>query len=412
MEHPPEPRLPVGSVVDLQAALDALGAAVEAVVAHGADAWARLNQYDRTHAAKRMEASRKKLSLADAAFITAHEDAMSDIPARRVRLISRILNITRCEAKVRLAAATRVSGRPDPWAADPGAPGPDYMPYLADAVATGDADCTAVEKVDRQIRALPASVQADITAAADEPCATLVRTQGPDSLDSLRNFLLDLAGAEETYTDKDHQRLRSFTVGRRGIDGMTPERGLLTPEAAATLTRLMIDHASTGSLCDGRDEANEDTRTPDQRRHDVLLAGYGPDKPLATGRGATTIVTVMGIDQLSSGRGTALTDVGVHVPVSTLVKDPESITGCLQIQGFEGRTLFFGRTRRLGSLDQYLALVGEEGMSSAPGSDSPPAASLMHHIVGGVSRGQDRSGQLHLRRSPTACVGGRHTDRP
>jgi len=399
-------------VVDLQAALDALGAAVEAVVAHGADAWARLNQYDRTHAAKRMEASRKKLSLADAAFITAHEDAMSDIPARRVRLISRILNITRCEAKVRLAAATRVSGRPDPWAADPGAPGPDYMPYLADAVATGDADCTAVEKVDRQIRALPASVQADITAAADEPCATLVRTQGPDSLDSLRNFLLDLAGAEETYTDKDHQRLRSFTVGRRGIDGMTPERGLLTPEAAATLTRLMIDHASTGSLCDGRDEANEDTRTPDQRRHDVLLAGYGPDKPLATGRGATTIVTVMGIDQLSSGRGTALTDVGVHVPVSTLVKDPESITGCLQIQGFEGRTLFFGRTRRLGSLDQYLALVGEEGMSSAPGSDSPPAASLMHHIVGGVSRGQDRSGQLHLRRSPTACVGGRHTDRP
>ncbi|WP_313005636.1 hypothetical protein [Corynebacterium variabile] len=103
---------------------------------------------------------------------------------------------------------------------------------------------------------------------------------------------------------------------------------------------------------------------------------------MATGRGATTIVAVMGIDQLSSGRGTALTDVGVHVPVSTLVKDPESITGCLQIQGFEGRTLFFGRTRRLGSLDQYLALVGEEGMSSAPGSDSPPAASLMHHIVG------------------------------
>lgn len=348
----PEPRPPVGSVVDLQAALDALGAAVEAVVAHGADTWARLNQYDRTHAAKRMEASRKKLSLADAAFITAHEDAMSDIPARRVRLISRILNITRREAKVRLAAATRISGRPDPWAADPGAPGPDYMPYLADAVAIGDAACTAVEKVDRQIRALPASVQAEITAAADEPCATLVRTQGPDSLDSLRNFLLDLAGAEETYTDKDHQRLRSFSVGRQGIDGMTPVRGLLTPEAAATLTRLMIDHASTGSLCDGRDEANEDTRTPDQRRHDVLLAGYGPDKPLATGRGATTIVAVMGIDQLSSGRGTALTDVGVHVPVSTLVKDPESITGCLQIQGFEGRTLFFGRTRRLGSLDQ------------------------------------------------------------
>lgn len=382
----PEPTPPVGSVVDLRAALEALDAAVEAVIDHGPETWSRMNQYDRIHAAARMERSRKKLSLADAAFITAHEDAMSDIPARRVRLISRVFNITRREAKVRLAAATRISERPDPWAADPGAPGQDHMPRLAAAVATGDADCTAVEKVDRQIRALPASVQAEITAAADAPCATLVRTQGPDSLDSLRTFLLDLTGAEETYTDKDHQRLRSFTVGRQGIDGMTPVRGLLTPEAAATLTRLMIDHASTGSLCDGDDDKDEDTRTPEQRRHDALLAavnaGYRKGGELPTGRGATTIVAVMGIDQLTSARGTALTDVGVHVPVSTLVEDPERITACLQIQGFEGRTLFFGRSRRLGSLDQYLALIGEEGMSSAPGSDAPPAASHMHHIDG------------------------------
>lgn len=407
----PEKIPEVGSVVELRESLERLEDAVGAVVRHGADTWSRLSAVDRQRLAGQMERSRKKLCLADAAFIDAHEASMSDVPQRRARLISRIFHITLREARTKLAAATRLSARPDPWSADPGAPGPDHMPYLTAAVADGRADCTAVEKVDRQIRALPSAVQAGITRIADEPVAGLVRTQGPDALDSLRGFLLDLVGAEEPYTDADHRRMRSFTVGRQGPDGMTPVRGLLTPEAAATLTRLMIDHAGTGALCGGGGDsgtgssdgagtagvsttdvsATDDRRTPEQRRHDALLAavnaGYGPGKPLSTGRGTTTLVAVTDLATLASARGTALTDVGVRVPVSTLVEDPDRVRTCLQLLDIEGRTLFFGRSRRLGNLDQYLALVGEEGLSSAPGSDSSPAASHMHHIDGWTAGG-------------------------
>lgn len=55
-------------MADFQTAPDALDAAVEAAVDHGPDIWAMMSWYDRTHAAKRMEMSRTKLSLADASL--------------------------------------------------------------------------------------------------------------------------------------------------------------------------------------------------------------------------------------------------------------------------------------------------------------------------------------------------------
>lgn len=315
--------------------------------------------------------------------------------------MSRIFNTTLSDARTRLAAAQRLSERPDPWSADPSAPHPDHMPHIAEAVASGAMDGSTVEMIDKQIRALPESVQDEITAAADEPIATLVTCQGPDVVRSLRHFLLDLVGAEEPYTEEDHRRKRSLTIGSQGTDGMTPIRGLLTPELSAKMHRLMADHAGTGGI--GHDDktgengdpgnnggddgtSSADDRSPEQRRHDVLEAlvdsGYGPGKVLSTGRGTTTIVAVMSIDQIASRKGAALSDVGVHIPAATLLNKPENLQAYLQILDLEGRTLSFGRSRRLGSVDQYLALLGEEGISSAPGTDSAPAYCHVHHIDG------------------------------
>ena len=117
--------------------------------------------------------------------------------------------------------------------------------------------------------------------------------------------------------------------------------------------------------------SSADDRSPEHRRDGVLEAlvdsGYGPGKVLSTGRGTTTIVAVMSIDQIASHKGAALSDVGVHIPAATLLNKPENLQAYLQILDLEGRTLSFGRSRRLGSVDQYLALLGEEGISSAPG---------------------------------------------
>ena len=94
--------------------------------------------------------------------------------------MSRIFNTTLSDARTRLAAAQHLSERPDPWSADPSAPHPDHMPHIAEAVASGAMDGSTVEMIDKQIRALPESVQDEITAAADEPIATLVTCQGPE----------------------------------------------------------------------------------------------------------------------------------------------------------------------------------------------------------------------------------------
>ena len=375
----------VGSTTDLCEALDRLDSAVQDVIAHGPETWSRMDESSRLQAVQKLERARKKLALADSSFISAHEADLPAGPQRRARALSEILNTTLRDAKTRLTGWSRTAERPDPWGPDPTAPHVEHMPHLTELVGEGLLDAAGVEKVDRQIRALPAAIQPEITRIADEPVADLARKQGPDILDSLRNFLLDLVGADEPYTEKDHRRMRSLTLGRQGVDGMTPIRGTLTPHLAASMQRFMADHAKTGDLLD-EDAAAEDARTPEQRRHDALAAavhaGYGPGRALNPGRGATTIVAVMPVEQLIARTGTALTDVGVHVPAATLLEDTDRLETCLQVLGVDGRTLCFGRSRRLGSLDQYLALVGEEGISSAPGTDSAPAHCHVHHIDG------------------------------
>lgn len=387
-QQPPVP--PVGSTTDLLEALSALDAAVEDIIAHGPDTWSRLSDADRLQAAACMERSRKKLTVADAAFLSSHQSELPAGTQRQARAVSRIFTTTTRDARSRLASWSRVAERPDPWGADPTAPHEDHMPELAALVAEGHLDAAGVEKADKQIRALPQNVQAEITRIADRPIADLARKQGPDVLDSLRSFLLDLVGAEEPYTEKDHDRMRSLTLGRQRCDGMTPVRGTLTPELAASLQRVMADYAKTGDLVEDTDLAADD-RTPEQRRHDALAAvvhaGYGRGRALTPGRGATTIVAVMSVEQFNNPTGTALTDVGIHVPATTLLDDRHDLETYLQVLDVEGRTLRFGRTRRLGNLSQYLALVGEEGISSAPGTDSAPAHCHVHHIDGWSASG-------------------------
>ena len=83
-----------------------------------------------------------------------------------------------------------------------------------------------------------------------------------------------------------------------------------------------------------------------------------------------------------AGTGVAPTDVGTRIPVSTLVEGTEAQNFFCQVMDLEGQTLSLGRSQRLGSLAQYLALFGEEGGSSAPGSSTPAARCHIHHIDG------------------------------
>lgn len=394
--------LQVGSVADLLSAVAALDDAVEAILSQGEHTWLRITTHEREELYRRLERSRRKLSAVDAAVITGFQ---ADFTMPRghgaPRWLARTFSLTVRDAKTRVGAAARISTTDITGGTDVPA---GHLPCLAAAVRAGVLDAEPVARLDRHIHAMPAEVQDRVAAAADAPVAELVRPAGPDAVGDLRPFLLGIAGVDEPYTDDDRARLRDFTVGRQRDDGMSPVSGALTPELASVLQRLMADHATPGSLTapgvsDGAaavggtacDAAAADERTPGQRRHDALLAavtaGYGRGKELAPGRGTTTIVAAMTLEQLAARSGSVVTDAGVRMTVDALVETCDARDLYLQVLDFHGRTLYLGRSRRLGSVDQYLALVGEEGRSSAPGPATPPAFSQIHHITSWLSGG-------------------------
>ncbi|WP_334144948.1 DUF222 domain-containing protein, partial [Corynebacterium nuruki] len=298
--------LQVGSVTDLTAAVDALGAAVDTILAQGEHTWQRIGTDEREQLYRRIEQTRRKLSAVDAAVVTGFQaDLVMPCGPRAPRWLVDRFGLTHREARTRVGAAARLSTTDT---TNPALVCDAHLPALTAAVHAGVLDAEPVARLDRQISALPSAVQDRVAVAADAPVVELVRTAGPDAVAGLRPFLLGIAGVDEPYTDDDRARLRQVTLGRQGEDGMTPIRGALTPELAAVLQRLMADHATPGSLTgttgtddsDDSDESVGDTRSPGQRRHDALLAavtaGYGRGCELVPGRGTTTIVAAVTLE--------------------------------------------------------------------------------------------------------------------
>ncbi len=112
-----------------------------------------------------------------------------------------------------------------------------------------------------------------------------------------------------------------------------------------------------------------------------MEAGSAGAVKLRPARGTTTIVATVSLDDLLAKRGFGVTDAGVAVPTSDLVEQCDCRNLFIQSMNLENRTINFGRSRRHGSLDQYLALFAEEGMTSAPGGYGAAAVCDVHHIL-------------------------------
>lgn len=398
-----------GSTADLRTAVSAFVTAAEELVAQGQDAWDRLGVDERESMFREVESARRSMAVVDTRFLCAHEAVIPEKESKKVSWLVDRMHIVGRDARTRVRAVRRLDPRGDAFRADPTAPSEHYMPTLAEAVEAGSVGAESVAELDRALDALPAPSQERITAVVDCELVPALQVDGPGQIRRIRPWLLGLVGEDEPYTQRDHQRMRSLVVGEQQYDGMTPIRGLLTPESAAALQGLMADYATAGSLIDaegtlvgvdGGCDPTEDNRTPEQRQHDafaaVLAAGYGPEGTMRPGRGKTTIVAAMTLDQLIAGTGVAPTDVGTRIPVSTLVEGTEAQNFFCQVMDLEGQTLSLGRSQRLGSLAQYLALFGEEGGSSAPGSSTPAARCHIHHIDGWEHGGETNLHNLTL----------------
>jgi hypothetical protein len=184
--------------------------------------------------------------------------------------------------------------------------------------------------------------------------------------------------AWEEREDRQHEG-RALTI-RDDADGMVTLLARLTPLAAAPV-RAVLDAGVRWAMQARRDDPDSDTRTAWQMRADILtdLCRHALDCTQATSGVKTTVVVRMTRADLEAGLGLGEID-GAPQPISVgalrrAAADAEIVPAVL---GGPSEVLDWGRTRRLFTPAQRLALVERDG--GCAWCNAPPSWCEAHHI--------------------------------
>ncbi len=209
----------------------------------------------------------------------------------------------------------------------------------------------------------------------------------------------DLPGHEERERRQHAERYLTWTEDHTGMVTLT---GKLDPVTAAPL-RTVIEQMVTHQFRARRDHdpTEQDQRTVGQVRADALfeLCRHALGCQETEGSGIrTTIVVRMNRADLDSGRGLGRID-GTHQPVSVgqlrrLAGDAGIIP---EILGRPGEVLDLGRTRRIFTRAQRIALLERDGGCAK--CHAPPEHCEAHHI-----RWWERGGATDLGNGVMLCT--------
>ena len=206
----------------------------------------------------------------------------------------------------------------------------------------------------------------------------------PEELRKAAEQLMAMLHPDGDYSDEERARRRYFTVGRQQADGTSEVRGRLDPEARASLDAVFAKSAAPGV---NNPDDGPDTRTQGQRNHDALKAMA--QSALASGElgqhnglPATIIVTTT-LQDLESAAGQAVTGGGTLLPMKDVIRLAANAHHYLCIYDKHTRELLYlGRTKRLASKAQRIALYGLERGCTRPGCTAPAYWCQVHHIQG------------------------------
>jgi 5-methylcytosine-specific restriction protein A len=264
---------------------------------------------------------------------------------------------------------------------------PARHPHVAEALAAA----TLTERAAGAIIALLQRVAFRAAPdALDVAERTLVEQAAGLTMDQLNRVLvraeawLDPDGVAPREDEK--RGLELLTM--REVDGMFEFTGRLTPEHGAPV-RTAIEALVSAEMRATRDAQRDGTADPDVPRRSVVqmqadalvrlcehaLGCDHTDLPL---RGATVIVRIAHTD-LVEGTGFATID-GATTPVSISTARRMAASGGVipYVLGGDSQVLDWGRTRRLFTPAQRLALVERDGGCAMCGA--PPGHTKVHHI--------------------------------
>jgi hypothetical protein len=269
-----------------------------------------------------------------------------------------------------------------------------WLAPLISAVAASDVSTEALDIVRNALGTPSETVPADALQSAVAKLTTLAPHVTLESLAArAREFRDDLDSAGVAARESERRARRSLRLYQL-VDGTTRLVALLDPESAAVITSA-IDAATAlrrggprfidRAAADAAQHVIDDPRTTEQLALDALvelvdvaLRSRSPRTPAARRADVRVLVTQHDLDRRE---GTAHLD-GQTASVSIATAERHACDGGLIPILFDddGTALNLGRSQRLHSSRQRIAIAVRDGGCLAPGCDRPPSWCEVHHI--------------------------------
>ena len=213
---------------------------------------------------------------------------------------------------------------------------------------------------------------------------------GPTDLRRFANAVVNAADPDgpEPVDDQLQQDRRYLELKQRR-DGMWHLAGRLTNTLGAQLNAILEPLTKPRSSAiedeDGTVVDIPDQRPQVQRLHDTLEEACArllksDDQPSVGGIPASVIVTI-GVDDLLAKAGLTETADGSQLTPDQLLRIADEADIWPTIIDRNGVPLALGRSRRLASAGQTMALIARDAGCSFPGCTHPPQWCDRHHIV-------------------------------
>ncbi|MDG3016132.1 HNH endonuclease signature motif containing protein [Speluncibacter jeojiensis] len=381
--------------------LAALDSAVEGLLT---ESLTGLSEADVVESLQRMEVSLRKASVVGHRLIV--ESVERSIPGNLAcksinDFLITTLRISAGDAARRVKGAKKVGT----WHTVSGDEMDATLLATAAAVRAGTIGPDHVAAIAKTIRKVPHSAGVDEIAVAEQILADLACSTTPEDVTKAGIHLLAHLNPDgDVPEERERKRRRGIRIGKQGADLLTPMSGMLDPELRALLDPVLAKLARPGMNNPDDPEspsgdadsptldraalaqaAARDGRTPSQRNHDamkVALQSLLSSGALGSHRGLpVTAIITMTLQQLEVASGVVTTASGGIIPIKDALLMAENAHPVLVLFDHNGRPLHLGRSRRLASADQRLALIAASRGCTRPGCDAPATIAAVHHVT-------------------------------
>jgi hypothetical protein len=364
---------------------------------------------------QRFEAFRNQLPLIDHHLIATAEatDLAGSYGFTNLsRFLVRILQLSPGEAASRVRAAAAIGPRTS-MLGEHLAP---VLPRLAELQREGSVSVEKVQIVERAMHKLSRTgIDPEAVQTAEQLLTDYAPLLGPTDLHRYALRVVDAADPDgpEPVDDQLQQDRRYLELKQRR-DGMWWLQGKLTSTVGAQLNAILdpLTKPRSSSIQDENGTTTQiaDPRPYGQRLHDGLDEVCGRvlkmgDQPVSGGTPASVIVTIE-LDDLLAKAGLAETSDGSMLTTDQLLRIADEAEIWPTIINHNGVPLALGRTQRLASRGQTMALTARDGGCSFPGCTHPPSWCDRHHILDWIHGGCTDIDNLTLLRLSHECAAG------